>query len=69
MCSVPQVGVADGVWPADRDDRSEAAVEGLHFLDWGGGGGGGGGVFVSRHVSAPCDRTNLTVDLHSLIFE
>ena len=49
MCSVPQVGFADGVWPADRDERSEAAVEGLHFLD--GAWGGGGGCSLSRAMS------------------
>ena len=34
MCSLPQVNVADGVWPADLEDSSQTVVDkGLYFLE------------------------------------
>ena len=57
--TLPQVSVADGVWPADLLDPSQAIDdESLHFPN--------GGLFV-LHFSAPYSRITLTLELNSLI--
>ena len=36
LCIFPQFTVADGVWPVDLEDSSQAVVDkGLHFVDGG----------------------------------
>ena len=57
---LPQVYVADLLWPMNSEDSSETGVdEGLDLL--------GGGLFF-LHVSEPYRRTAFTLELKILIF-